>query len=259
MHVDAAEVIAVLGAPGSGKTRLALELAFLSRPREGQVLFHGSDPLARKALGERPQRPKEVTLLVQNAEDQLFARTVFDDVAFGPRHLNLSDEEIEQRVLRALESVGLDPDEVRERSPFALSGGERRRAALAGVLAMEPEVLILDEPTANLDPQTRNQFLDLLEPLSGKSAVVWLTARAREAALADRIYLLEGGRTKEVQSGQDLLRDWRDLAGAGIELPSLYELAHALEARGCSLPSTGSPQELERAIVQDWRSRRRDR
>ena len=253
------ELVSVLGAPGSGKTRLALELALLARPEEGTVLLRGVDPMARHSFLEPAQRPREVTMLVQNAEDQLFARTVFDDVAFGPRHLNLPDEEIARRVTQALLAVRLDPREVRERSPFALSGGERRRAALAGVLAMEPEVLILDEPTANLDPQTRNEFLDLVAPLRGKSAIVWLTARAREAALADRIYLLKNGGVNEVQSGADLFHDWRELGAAGIELPSVFELAYALERRGCSLPATGSASELQQAIVQDWQMRQHDR
>jgi energy-coupling factor transport system ATP-binding protein len=259
LKVEAAEVVSVLGAPSSGKTRLALELAFLMRPEQGEVLFHGVNPLARKSRFEPTQRPREVTLLVQNAEDQLFAKTVFDDVAFGPRHLTFSDGGIEGRVVRALEAVRLDVDEVRDRSPFALSGGERRRVALAGVLAMEPEVLILDEPTANLDPQTRNDFLDLLDPLRGKSAIVWLTTRARETALADRIYLLRDGRTVEVHGGADLLRNWRELASAGVELPTVYELAFALERCGHSLPSTASAGELQQAIVRDWQERHRDR
>lgn len=259
LAVDAGDVVSVLGAPGSGKSRLALELAFLARPRDGQVLFHGADPMARRNALEASQRPREVTLLVQNAEDQLFARTVFDDVAFGPRHLTTSEDEIERRVLNALSTVRLDPAEVRDRSPFALSGGERRRVALAGVLAMEPEVLILDEPTANLDPQTRNEFLELLQPLRDKSAIIWLTARAREAELADRIYLLSDGRTVEVPSGTDITHNWRELASAGIELPSIYQLAYALEQRGCRLPSTASAGDLQDAIVQDWRSRHGDR
>jgi ABC-type multidrug transport system ATPase subunit len=124
---------------------------------------------------------------------------------------------------------------------------------------MEPEVLILDEPTANLDPQTRNQFLDLLEPLRGKSAIVWLTDAVREAALADRIYLLRDGHAAEVESGTDLLRDWKELASAGIELPSLYELAYALERRGHPLPATSSSADLREAIVEDWRRRHHDR
>lgn len=259
LSVDTGEVISVLGAPGSGKTRLALELAFLARPAEGKVLFHGVDPMAHRRLLEPAQRPRQVTLLVQNAEDQLFARTVFDDVAFGPRHLILPDEEIERRVVRALGAVRLDPAQVRDRSPFALSGGERRRVALAGVLAMEPEVLILDEPTANLDPRTRNEFMDLLEPFRAGSAVVWLTTSAREAALAERIYVLRQGRTVEVRGGGDLLLAWRELASAGIELPGVYELAGALEQRGSRFPPTASPAELVGAIVDDWRRRHGDR
>jgi energy-coupling factor transport system ATP-binding protein len=251
--------VAVLGAPGSGKTQLALELAFLRRPTEGEVLFHGRNPMRQRHRFDMPRRPREVTLLVQNAEDQLFARTVFDDVAFGPRHLALPEEEIRERVDRALAAVQLDPDEVRERSPFALSGGERRRVALAGVLAMEPEVLILDEPTANLDPRTRNEFSRLLEPLRGKSAIVWLTASAREASLAHRIYLLADYRTEDVRGGAGLFEDWRTLAAGGIELPSLYELASALEERGCPLPETASPADLKRAILDRWQGDSRDR
>jgi energy-coupling factor transporter ATP-binding protein EcfA2 len=252
----AGEVISVLGAPGSGKTRLSLELAFLVRPEKGMVLFHGKNPLPSKRSFQS-KRPRAVTLLVQNAEDQLFARTVFDDVAFGPRHLQLDNDEIEDRVLRALEAVRLDRDEICARSPFALSGGERRRVALAGVLAMEPEVLILDEPTSNLDSKTRDEFLTLLEPLREKGAVVWMTASALEAARAQRIYVFESRRIAEVQGGADLLRDWRRLAEAGIELPAVYELASAVERGGMQLPATGSATELQKAIVEGWRSRQR--
>jgi energy-coupling factor transport system ATP-binding protein len=198
-------------------------------------------------------------LLVQNAEDQLFARTVFDDVAFGPKHLALDGLAIEVRVLRALRTVGLDPDVVRERSPFALSGGEKRRVALAGVLAMEPEVLILDEPTANLDPRTRNEFLDLLKPLRDKSAIVWLTSVAREAALADRVHLLRDGHIEPMESGIGLFRLWHKLAAAGVELPPVYELAGALEARGFDLPQVDRPEELTSAIASVWKEHHRDR
>lgn len=259
LTVEPEELVAILGAPSSGKTRLALELAFLRRPESGEILFHGQDPMTRRHAFQPMQRPRDVTMLVQNAEDQLFAKTVFDDVAFGPRHLQVSDEDIEGRVERALEAVGLHPEDVKERSPFALSGGERRRVALAGVLAMEPEVLILDEPTANLDPRTRNEFLDLLKPLGGRSAIVWLTSSAREAALADRIYLARDGQLTEVASGEDLLRNWKELAAAGIELPSVYELAGVLERRGMRLPAGGSSGQIREAIVESWRERNDDR
>lgn len=253
LAVEPGEIASVLGAPGSGKTRLALELAFLTRPEEGGVLFQGIDLMEGKR--SLANRPREITMLVQNAEDQLFARTVFDDVAFGPRHLELDAVEVENRVLTALAAVGLDVDEVRDRSPFALSGGERRRVALAGVIAMRPEVLILDEPTSNLDPQTRDHFVSLLAPLRGRSAVVWFTARAAEAALADRIYLLRGGHTATIAGGQELLREWRELAAAGIELPPTFDLAAELERCGVPLPATASAHELRDAIVDRWRGR----
>jgi ABC-type multidrug transport system ATPase subunit len=118
---------------------------------------------------------------------------------------------------------------------------------------MEPEVLILDEPTGNLDPRTRNEFLDLLRPLREKSAIIWLTASAREAALANRIYLLRDGATTEVQGGADLLSNWRELAAAEIEMPLVYELARAMEECGWSLPSPASPSEVTEAIAAEWK------
>ncbi|GAC1321511.1 MAG: energy-coupling factor transporter ATPase [Chloroflexota bacterium] len=255
LYVDAAEVVSVLGAPGSGKTRLALELAFLQRPENGEVLLRGNSPLVKRRGFGMQHRPRDVTVLVQNAEEQLFARTVYDDVAFGPRRMRIAEAEIEERVLGALATVRLDPETVRGRSPFALSGGERRRVALAGVLAMRPEVLVLDEPTANLDPQTRNDFLDLLEPLRGKSAVVWFTTSAREAAEANRMYVLQGGRALPVAGGQSIFHNWRQLEAAGVELPAIYELASAMESRGSRLPAAESPDELQEAIVREWKGR----
>jgi energy-coupling factor transport system ATP-binding protein len=259
LYVDPGELIAVLGAPGSGKTRLALELAYLAKPANGEVLFHGKNPAAERRLLEPLPRPKAVTMLVQDAEAQLFARTVFDDVAFGPRHLHLPEKEIADRVIRALAAVGLDPEGVRRRSPFALSGGERRRVALAGLLAMEPEVLILDEPTASLDPRTRNEFLDLLRPLRGKSAIIWFTASAREASLAPRIYLLRGGVPAPVAGGNALFGGWRDLLDAGVELPAAFELAGALETRGLGPIEGDTPSRIESSIVAAWRGTHDDR
>jgi energy-coupling factor transport system ATP-binding protein len=250
--VDAGEIVSVLGPPGSGKTGLALELAFLRLPTDGTTLFRGENPMDRRSRLQPLPRPREVTMLVQNAEDQLFAKTVYEDVAFGPRHLGLDEDAIEVRVLEALEAVRLDPLEVRSRSPFALSGGERRRVALAGVLAMHPEVLILDEPTANLDPRTRTEFLDLLAPLRGQSAIVWLTSSAREASLADRVYLLRDGATRELGPGATVLESWKPLARAGIELPPVYELAKALEDRGENFPDGVSADALVKDIVSAW-------
>ncbi|MGH2448909.1 MAG: ATP-binding cassette domain-containing protein [Chloroflexota bacterium] len=247
LSVDPGEIVSVVGSPGTGKTRLGLELAFLGRPEEGEVLFRGEH-------GHRlSSRPKEIALLVQNAEEQLFARTLFDDIAFGPRHLDVDEEEIEVRVLEAIRAVGLS-EAIRDRSPFALSGGERRRVALAGLLAMRPEVLILDEPTANLDAATRQQFLTMLRPITDRTAVVWLTNKLRDAVLADRMYLLRDGRALAVGRG-DALRDWKALGEAGVELPGLYELAFSLAQEGFQLPATGSDEELRSAIVDQWRAR----
>jgi ABC-type multidrug transport system ATPase subunit len=123
---------------------------------------------------------------------------------------------------------------------------------------MEPVVLMLDEPTANLDPRTRNEFSDLLGPLRHKSAVVWLTTSAREASQADRIYVLADGQLSEVQGGEDLLRDWRRLVPTGVELPAVFELAGALEKRGFSLPADVDSADLEEGIVAEWQRRHHD-
>jgi ABC-type multidrug transport system ATPase subunit len=116
-------------------------------------------------------------------------------------------------------------------------------------------VLILDEPTANLDPRTRNEFLDLLAPLRNRSAIVWFTSSAREAALADRIYLLMDGETRPIASGSELLARWQELAAAGIELPPIYDLARSLQSLGDSLPAESDPERLKEAIVTSYRER----
>jgi len=252
LKIEPGELVAVLGSPGSGKSRLAMELAFLTASRNGSVLFNGQDPNAQKGRYASMRRPREVAVLVQNAEEQLFARTVADDVAFGVRYRRMKPEQVRERVDSALTAVGLNPEEVRDRSPFALSGGERRRAALAGVLVMEPEILILDEPTASLDPHTRNAFGAMLKPLRDDTAVVWFTASAREAARADRTLLLEGGKTSPMPSGEALFSRWQELRGAGIELPAVYEVAALLQADGAVVPDNGTPDDMQAALLNLW-------
>src|SRR5690554_2300329 len=163
LTIEKGEYLAVIGQTGSGKSTLVQHLNGLLRPTTGRNLVDGED-ISDDRSGFRDIR-RRVGLLFQFPEHQLFAETVFADVAFGPKNLGLAEPEIQARVERALQLVGLDPEEMADRSPFALSGGQMRRVAMAGVLAMQPDILILDEPAAGLDPRGKAEILDKIDQL----------------------------------------------------------------------------------------------
>ncbi|MBQ2699834.1 MAG: energy-coupling factor transporter ATPase, partial [Clostridia bacterium] len=168
------EFIGVVGHTGSGKSTLVQHLNGLLTPSQGRVLVDGldtADKASRKAIRQK------VGLVFQYPEHQLFEETVARDVAFGPKNLGLAEDEIQRRVNKALTLVGLDPEEIGPRSPFELSGGQMRRAAIAGILAMEPEYLVLDEPTAGLDPMGRDSILNMVKTLhaQGNVTVIMVT------------------------------------------------------------------------------------
>ncbi|OCL27810.1 energy-coupling factor transporter ATPase [Orenia metallireducens] len=191
--VDKGEFIGLIGHTGSGKSTLVQTLNGLIRPTEGKVLINNQDITKTKNL--RDIR-KKVGLVFQYPEHQLFEETIFADVAFGPKNLGLKDNEIEERVKKALKLVNLDFEEFKDRSPFRLSGGQQRRVAIAGVLAMEPEILILDEPTAGLDPKARKELIKEIVDLKDKFGltIILISHRMEEVAqLADRVLVLEKG------------------------------------------------------------------
>ena len=171
------EFLGVAGHTGSGKSTLVQHMNGLVHPTRGRVLFDGQD-LADKRVAQKCRG--KVGLVFQYPEHQLFAATVREDVAFGPRNLGLSTEEVERRVRAALEDVHLDPEEVGGKSPFELSGGQQRRVAFAGVLAMEPRVLVLDEPVAGLDPVAREEFLSLIAELHGAGRAVVMVSHSMD-------------------------------------------------------------------------------
>lgn len=215
LHVGAGERVAVVGPNGAGKTTLALLLAGVLVPGAGRVEVGGidtSDAKARRS-GALPQR---VGLLFQDPDDQLFLPTVRDDVAFGPRNLGLRDAELDQAVARALAAVDLE--DRADRSPHHLSLGERRRAALAGVLAMDPGALVLDEPSANLDPAARR---DLAERLLARSATLVVVTHDLPYALrlCERTCVLDGGRVVADGPTREVLGDAELLAAHRLELP----------------------------------------
>ena len=168
LSVRRGEFIAIIGHTGSGKSTLIQHLNGLLRPTAGQVLFHGKD-IFSKSADLRGVRFR-IGLLFQYPEYQLFEETVGQDIAFGPANMGLGNHEITRRVADALEAVGL-PQSIAEKSPFELSGGQKRRVALAGVLAMQPEILVLDEPTAGLDPAGREEMFDLIRGLHDRRGI----------------------------------------------------------------------------------------
>lgn len=190
--VDDGEFLGVIGHTGSGKSTLVQLMNALLVPTAGRVLVDGMDTRERKL---RRKVRTTVGLAFQYPETQLFANTVADDVAFGPRNLELSDDEVNRRVREALERVGMDYAEVAQRSPFDLSGGQQRRVALAGILAMEPRVLVLDEPAAGMDPATVSEIRAYLRELNDQGLTIVLVSHSMDdvAELCSRIIVLDHG------------------------------------------------------------------
>ena len=181
----------------------------------------------------------KVGLVFQYPEYQLFAATVREDVAFGPRNLGLSADEVERRVAAALESVRLDIAELGDKSPFELSGGQQRRVAFAGVLAMEPHVLVLDEPVAGLDPVAREEFLDLIAQLHGSGLTVVMVSHSMDdlARLSDRVLVLNEGRQFAFGTPSEVFAHGEGLRAIGLDVPAPQKLADELRVAGVELPS----------------------
>lgn len=229
------EFIGLAGHTGSGKSTLIQHANGLLHPTVGRVLFDGED-LADKRAAQGCR--SEVGLVFQYPEHQLFAATVREDVAFGPRNLGLSDEEVVERVSEALRLVHLDEADIAERSPFELSGGQQRRVAFAGVLAMRPRVLVMDEPVAGLDPVAREEFLELIGELHRSGLSIIMASHSMEdlARLADRILVLADGEVFRIGTPEEVFADVEGLRGVGLDAPAAQRFAAELRAAGFDLP-----------------------
>jgi energy-coupling factor transport system ATP-binding protein len=230
--------VGILGASGSGKTTLVQHLAGLLQPTSGRVLLDGVAAHERTpaALAQR----RRIGLAFQNPEEQIFEQTVFHEVAFGPRNLGLDDEEVAARVDWALHMVGLNPPDMGQRVPFTLSGGEMRRVALAGMLAMRPDVLILDEPTAGLDPQGRRELLHrihLWQQQMGLTLIVVSHNLDELARLVERVVLLREGGVIADGPARQVLSDVGLLRSVGLDAPQSVALLHALREKGWGVRS----------------------
>ena len=230
IEVYPGEIVGIIGHTGSGKSTAIQHFNALLRPHGGSVMVLGQD-LSDNKVDVRAIR-RQVGLVFQFPEAQLFERYVGDDVAYGPRNLNLSREEVRARVRRAMESVGLGFEEFKDRLTFAISGGQRRRVALAGVLALEPGVLVLDEPTAGLDPQGRHQLLDHILGLhrEHKLTLVMISHNMEELAeICDRLYVIAGGRTVMDGTPAHIFGQASALRQLGLDVPAVTMLMSRLE------------------------------
>ena len=231
------EFIGLIGHTGSGKSTLVQHLNGLIMPTSGRVLVDGMD-LADKGPDRRAVRPR-VGLVFQYPENQLFEETVEKDIAFGPKNLGLDEAEIDRRVRDAMRRVALDYDRLHERSVFELSGGQMRRVAIAGVLAMEPQVLVLDEPCAGLDPRGREEILGLIKRLheeAGTTIVMVSHSMDDVASLAERVIVMNHGELVMDGAPRDVFACGEELRGMGLDVPQAVQLADKLRERGFDIP-----------------------
>src|SRR6266536_2961538 len=232
------EIAAIIGHTGSGKSTLVQHFNGLLRPQRGTVRVAGLD-LADPGLDIRQVR-RLVGLVFQFPEQQLFEPTVGDDVAFGPRKLGCDRQEVRRRVREALDTVGLGFEAYKDRYTFGLSGGETRRVAIAGVLALEPRVLVLDEPTAGLDPRGRDDLLaTLLDLRAQRGTAVAIVSHDMEqvAAIAERVWVMSHGELVLSGTPREVFGQADTIKQLGLGLPQVTELMHALRSRGFAAPT----------------------
>ena len=226
------QFIGLIGHTGSGKSTLVQHLNGLLKPSSGNIYYNGAD-IHDSDYNKKELRSK-VGLVFQYPEHQLFEMDVFTDVCFGPKNLGLDKKEVELRAYSALKQVGLE-DEYFYQSPFDLSGGQKRRVAIAGVLAMKPDVLILDEPTAGLDPRGRDEILDQIAKLRKETGItVILVSHSMEdvAKYVERIIVMNQGQVLMDQSPREVFKRYKELEAVGLAAPQVTYIVHALQEHG---------------------------
>ena len=254
LTVGDGDFTALIGPTGSGKSTLAQHLNGLLKPTEGTVTLDGED-IHRKGYDRRRVRQR-VGLVFQYPETQLFEETVKKDIAFGPRNLGLSEDEIADRVRTAMEQVGLNFESEGEKSPFELSGGKMRRCAIAGVIAMRPEVLVLDEPTAGLDPEAREELMEMVADLHRKgTAIVMVTHNMDDAAkYCSRTVVLEKGRVVMEGVPREVFSRAEELTRMGLDVPQVLRLGMLLREKGIPFPEDAiREEEAEKALLELFR------
>lgn len=237
IDIERGEFIGLIGHTGSGKSTLIQQLNGLLKPSSGQIVVNGFD-ITAKGIRLSDIR-KRVGLVFQYPEYQLFEETVLKDVAYGPRNLGLSQDEAYSRARTALSHVGFDPEEIGSLSPFELSGGQKRRVAIAGIIAMEPEVLILDEPTAGLDPKSRQDLLDLVaseHKAHGRTTILVSHSMEDVAKYVDRILVMDEGQVRFFDKPEVVFSNEVALRALGLDIPEVTKIIKALNAEGFNIP-----------------------
>ena len=235
LDIEQGELLGIIGHTGSGKSTLIQHLNGLLRPNDGRVLLDGKD------IWEKPKEIRAVRFRVgmvfQYPEHQLFEDTIYKDIAFGPKNMGLDEAEIDRRVRQAAAYVGLD-EALLDKSPFDLSGGEKRRAAIAGVMAMEPEVLILDEPTAGLDPRGREQILSMIQDYRRtRGTTVLLVTHSMEdvARVADRVLVMADGQVAMLDTVEAVFSRAEELEAIGLTVPAVTKTLLLLQRAGVAV------------------------
>ena len=254
MVIEEGEFVAIVGHTGSGKSTLVQHLNGLLKPTSGQVLVDGED-MNGEGVNKRLIRQK-VGLVFQYPEYQLFEETVAKDIAFGPKNQGLSEEEIDRRVRKAMARVQLDYDKYAERSPFELSGGQMRRVAIAGVLAMEPRYLILDEPAAGLDPKGRDRILGMVKDLHEAGVTVVMVSHSMDdcARLATRMIVMSQGTVVASDTPRKLFAQRELMNSVHLGVPEAAKLCALLREKGVDLPEDlYTQEELHQHILRLWK------
>ena len=257
LDINKGDIYGIIGMSGAGKSTLVQHMNGLLKPTSGHVLFDGRD------IWEDPKFTRQIRfrvgLVFQYPEYQLFEETIAKDIAFGPKNQGLSEEEIDQRVRRAMAHVHLDYDKYAERSPFDLSGGQMRRVAIAGVLAMEPKVLILDEPAAGLDPRGRERILGMLQELhrEGGVTIVMVSHSMDDCArLATRMIVMSKGELVLTDTPRNVFRQADLMRSIGLGVPEAAELCGRLRAAGLQLPDDlFTQEELHDHLLRLWKEK----
>ena len=249
--------VGIIGHTGSGKSTLIQHLNGLLKPKEGSIVIDGVDITDPKiSLREIRQR---IGLVFQYPEYQLFEETVEKDIAFGPINLGLTEEEARERVKEAMELVNLSYDEISQRSPFDLSGGQKRRVAIAGVIAMKPQILILDEPTAGLDPKAHKEILRMVREIhrKEKNTILLVSHNMGDiAALSDQVLVMDRGRLALQGTPRQVFSHKEELRRMGLELPPATVFMEAIEKRCATTFEAALTIEEAEQIILDWIGKR---
>ena len=252
LKIEEGEFIGLIGHTGSGKSTLVQHLNGLLRPSDGAIYIKGEDI---SKLGSKIKKVRqEVGLVFQYPEYQLFEETIIKDVSYGPQNLGLSKEEIDKRVKDAIETVGLSYEKDGNKSPFEISGGQKRRVAIAGILAMEPKVLILDEPTAGLDPAGRDEILrEIHEIYEKKKITIIIVSHSMEdiASLANRIIVMKDGQVYMDDSPREIFKHKEELEEIGLGVPQVTSFMRKLKEKGLDVDTSAITVTEAKKILTD--------